>query len=254
MAWHSVLGKFTNSREAFMRTHFQRAVLANSEPLSTSIPTLSMFRRLALVLCFLGVTTIASRPAPAGEEQQVEELIATLASPNSEPLFDEDSGIPPRYPRGYDHAAQGRVLEARNKLLAIGMAAFPRLVTHVEDPRYSHTEQREASLWLNVSVGYVCYHIVALQAEVYQPLATLPMTGRIWVPAGRENLAKWWESHKKLSLCEIQLEGARWAIERQRKAYFESDKERAAVLGDLERLIKRLQPPNKPIQVDCEGH
>lgn len=198
-------------------------------------------------------TVVAGQPVSTAEREQINQLIAALRSPNKPPSVDEEGTTPPRYLPGYNHAVQGRVLAARDALLTKGMAAFSQLITHAGDRHYSHTEQREKTLWINVDVGYVCRHLVVVQVEVYRPLVNLLPQERIWVPLGQDNLENWWETHKDLTLREIQLEGAKWAFGRQSKADFRDEDERTAKFGDLKRLIRRLETSPKPIQVDDCG-
>lgn len=230
---------------------YQQVVFAHAKPLRGFWRTWSVFLYVLLPMNLLSITVMAAQPPSTNEQEQIDKLIAALVSPNKQPSCEES--LPPVYPSDYDHAAQDRVRSARDALLAKGMAAFPGLIRHVHDRRYSDTEQRGKSFWVNVHVGYVCYHIIALQVEVYQPLVTLPPPKRIWLPFGQDDLDKWWESHKHVNLREIQLEGAKWALNQQRNAHFRNKEEETAVLGDLKRLVKRLESSDKPIQVDSSG-
>ena len=123
--------------------------------------------------------------------------------------------------------------------------------------RYCYTEQVEPGYSQNLPVGPVCHAIIAVQVEVWRPFAQggRPPQDRgpiFWVPHG-SGLKKWWAAHKKLTLHDIQLEGTKWVIDRQRERGFKYKEEEAAILGDLQRLKKRLESSDKPIRVDYHG-
>lgn len=211
-----------------------------------------------LLASVVNVATFADAPPSVTQDKAIEELIAALVSPNREPRF--ASGDPdneaPEYSVDYDKEAQKRVQIARDTLLAKGIVAFPQLIQQIGDRRYSFTEQRQKTLWANVFVSDVCSNLVRIQVEVYQPLVSHSRSSKplcFWVPGGKEEMKKWWEAHKHSSLHEIQLEGARWALEHQRKARFANKAEESAVLGDLVRLIRRLESSNRPILVNSDG-
>ena len=100
-----------------------------------------------ILLIALSGTLSGAPPVPTDYDKKIDALIATLASPNEKPPIDEDDV--PIYPPGYDHKAQDRVLAARDALFSEGIRAFPRLIRHADDRRYSYTEQLEKTLWLN---------------------------------------------------------------------------------------------------------
>jgi hypothetical protein len=194
------------------------------------------------------IVTIAS---PAYASDKAEELIESLASPNRAPHIDE--GSPPHYPRTYDRTAQAKIVESQTKLLSMGTKAFTQLIANVEDRRYSSTEQRGKTLWVNLDVGYVCRHIVELQVEVYQSSVNLPPRERYWLPFDRMQLEEWWKQRQTTSLRDIQLEGVKWALIRQKAATHLDDRRRMKYVERLEGLVRRLESSNDPIVLDLDG-
>jgi len=209
---------------------------------------------LLFLLLLMGASS-ANAETPASDD--VEQLIAALVSPNKEPECEESTDDLPRYPIDYDHAGQERVIKARDTLLSRGKNAFPKVMKHIEDTRYSFNEEIEPHFCINFDVGHVCYRIFLVQLEVYDPLMIYQNPtdpNRFWVPREPRNLEKWWKERENLSLREIQLEGAKWAYARQKQTNFLKEKTAAKVLGDLQRLIERLESSDKPIQVDFKGN
>lgn len=91
-----------------------------------------------------------------GSNTPIESLIDRLASKNSPPEF---PGVPPhlyfdellKNPGGWDADAQKPVSDAYYELKSIGKKAFPYLIKHFDDNRYSH--ERSYSTFVSHSVG-----------------------------------------------------------------------------------------------------
>jgi hypothetical protein len=217
---------------------------------------ISDLRHRMLFLIAFSIFYLLNSSLCNGRENEIKDLITILASPNDEPVCDESTDDSPVYPAKYDHAAQERVVAARDALLAKGLEAFPELIGHVDDRRYSYNEQREKTFCINLDVGYVCYRLIAVQVQAYQPLVKPklpPSPIRFWVPRDKQKLRKWWQLHKHQSLREIQLDAAKWAYAYQSKADFRDDDEKAAALGVLQALITRLETSEKAIRFDFKG-
>jgi hypothetical protein len=63
----------------------------------------------------------------------------------------------------------------------------------------------------------------------------------------------WWERRKDMTLRELQLEAARWALATERERRDDDEKWKARNLAGLERLVRRLETSDKPILVDRGG-
>ena len=139
-----------------------------------------------------GATPIAAQTIAPNEEKQIDALIAKLVADSKASVFNEgDTFKDP----GYDHTDRERILAVRDALFAKGIAAFPRLISHVDDRRYSYTDRPEKLHWKNKTVGDVCYEMIADHVEVYQPLIHIdPIELDVsWVPSEQDKLKKWWE-------------------------------------------------------------
>ena len=58
----------------------------------------------------------------SGTDKEIRALVEQLASPNKAPNIDRPEA---KYPRGYDNAAQARVLDARHRLKGLVLKAIP---------------------------------------------------------------------------------------------------------------------------------
>ena len=111
-----------------------------------------------------------------------------------------------------------------------------------------------------MTVGATCRQIIQLQVEVCQRYEWHERSGHpgntyyLSVGPYKNDLARWWAVKTNLSLRELQLDATNWVIDLERKRIFRIPQERAAVLGDLERLRNRLKSDTKPIHVDVDGN
>ena len=184
-------------------------------------------RRMVVVLISLCVVYV---PSPAvqvrgaaqadNETRTIENLIGSLASANAAPRLDRSLRTTVAvYPKDYSQQAQQRVVAAWERLLAKGESAFPQLIAHLQDTRYSYTETFNDSD-ANVCVGAVCYDIVAAQIELFRPYVRLvsepPALERLqWIPsfaAGQDAMEAWWKKNQGQSLRDLQLQSVEWAL------------------------------------------
>jgi hypothetical protein len=195
------------------------------------------------------------------DASHIERLIDGLVSRNAEPsLVFVDKGVKAVFPEGFDHRDRLRVDGVIDQLVKMGEHAFPQLIQHVDDERYSYTSRWMGESHVNYSVGSVCFRVVRVQVELYCAYTRNdPRTDRQlrWlVRKGNEStqaLEAWWRKHNKKSLREMQLEATEWALAFERKRGFHNDEARRSIVVPLERLIDRLKNSHQPIRVDRKG-
>jgi hypothetical protein len=168
-------------------------------------------------------------------------LINALASPNKLPK----EGWEVIYPKGYDRAAQDRVLAAEEKLVEKGVDAFPELVKHIADARYSQTTV--SAEWYNISVGAVCRQIIKRQV--------LPKHSDYKSRKGTDGeyhmlpnymdeqggFKQWWSTRSKMSLHEMKVEALKWKIEREKEIGSPDPEDRKYILEPLQAELRELQ-------------
>jgi hypothetical protein len=116
-----------------------------------------------LPLAMLAFHLPMSHAQDSATKEVVGTLVARLVSPNRAP---DIPAATPKYPPGYDKKAQKDVARAYSELCNLGPCAFPYLFDHFTDKRYSLTADRGAA-YGNITVGSLCYDIVALQLQPY---------------------------------------------------------------------------------------
>lgn len=181
-----------------------------------------MSRAAGLVgICLFMVASYeaSAEDRPPLSNAEIQALVERLASPNKAPRMDvgDNDGVQsmPIYSASFKHEAQEAVARAEAELIAQGPTAFPQLIAQVGDKRYCLTELREKNWWANVTVGQVCRQIVARQVEVFEPLLSFPPPGRNWIPYHVEGVKEWWKENQGRSLRDMQLAGAKWAVEQE---------------------------------------
>lgn len=204
---------------------------------------------------------LAEEGKPPGkvDRRAVEELIAQLVSPNKDPNPEMEDLT--RFPAGYDKEAQAKVREAHQKLEELGTDAFPILIEHMADERYSETIA--IAIWCSFSVGEICLRIIDEQV--------VPGTGyknrngadgkvvpyedyfeRYWraqwdkyersvkkrkrsdfLRIRQGGMRKWWNENQGRSLKEMKIDALKWTIERERRFGFQTRREEAEILDPL---------------------
>ncbi len=170
-----------------------------------------------------------------GQTKHIEYLIEQLASRNSRPDVSEWSFS--GYPADYDHAKQVRVDDAIRDLQKAGRKAFPLLVAHSGDKRYSCT--RVYAAYRNWSVGDVCFLVLFGQVENYDhfPKSWGKMPGGLWqIHYEDGDLMAWWRERKTWSLQKLQIEAIEHRIEGERQHEYREKRKRI-----LEYLEKRRE-------------
>jgi hypothetical protein len=193
---------------------------------------------------------------------EIHALVESLASPNSPPKLvrEGELGHLESVPKGYDLAAQDQIWQACEKLLSKGVAAFPELVVHVGDKRYSMTfsadweEARHDNGYMNVSVGEICKDVILAQVYAAFPEhairdETAVARPSYWIfnPRDPASVAKWWRDRSGRTLVELQREGLQRAVDRERKRGFSDLREEAQVLGPLLYLLIKIDQSGSPL-------
>jgi hypothetical protein len=170
-------------------------------------------------------------------------LIETLASPNRPAKGGHGE---PHYPSGFDHAAQGRVLAARQALRAKGVAAFPYLIKRLSDSRYSETVAY--AVWVNLQVGDVCEQIIEAQVlsrHTGNYKSREGADGKKYSPPcyfySLGGIEKWWSTHSTKNLLEMKVEALKWTIEQEEKIGFPTPGDRKLYLEPLQTELRQLQ-------------
>lgn len=259
-------------------------------------PSRSRFVRVMLPLiaarsmigCMFGVVLIAvivplgmadeADAASDEKDTQIEALIEQLTSPNQQPPG--DTSIDPRdldpISTDYDKKAQKKVMAAWERLAAMGEKAFPSLIAHLGDGRYSYTYVTGPGARYNQSVGDACAKILGNSINAYRPLARPLFTGKTpeFFPYAvnvvnryktSADLKKWFAERRGKELWELQVEAARWAIENEKdrglckddppplgaplKSTRDIQKELDHAVKALKSLVKKLGATKKPVPV-----
>ncbi len=182
-------------------------------------------------------------------QEIVDALVDRLVSPNPAPDIPASKA---KYPPGYDKAAQKDVSRAYSELCNLGPAAFPFLFDHFTDRRYSLTADA-GSAERNFTVGNLCYQAIALQLQPYGNF-----TAGEGDPRSRkrrpsylkhiqlrdpEAARKWWKSHDKLTLREMQIEVLKWVIEEEAETPDEYEDDEREWLSDTLESLKKSDKP-----------
>jgi hypothetical protein len=219
------------------------------------------------VLTSVPGAAVAQEKQPESKEMRIESLIERLASANAPPAL-----LGPLYkqgpysqhgplPQSYDRNAQVRVVEAWQALAEQGYDAFPALVKHSDDKRYSHTRcYRIGRTFRNVAVGEVCCDIIRLHVEAWWKQFRFMGIWRPRTMPSRAELPRWWRERKGKTLRDLQIESTSLALEQIRKVYrmelADSDGDesgRSANIEILERLSKQQRSGDRPLRMEGLG-
>jgi hypothetical protein len=197
-------------------------------------------------------------PLRGAEPQTPAEWVEALASPNPEPKIEQrDVRAIGRYtlPDGFDKEAQKRVVRAWDHLAGQGVAAFPALIEHLNDERYSTSIASPISeYWHNWSVGQVSKRIIESQIETWGPYSVGKGDPRSRPPRPhycakdfeqKKSVEVWWKAHQDKSLRDIQIEALEWTIAEEKKQ--DADKYAADILY-LNDLLSKLQNSVDPLK------
>lgn len=146
-------------------------------------------------------------------------------------------------------------IKAYSELQKLGPPAYPHLFKHFSDERHSIREDGGSAMrdW---TVGQMCYHVIELQLQPYKTFTEGGFDPRS--RKRRPDYAKhinlrdpkaanqWWETRKKWSLHEFQVEALEWVVDEERndqESFLEV--ERNAMTEAL-RKLKATKKPLKP--------
>lgn len=181
--------------------------------------------------------------------KEVEKLIDQLASKYPKPDKRSDSR-PPR---------EAGIWDAVDKLHSYGTAAFPYLIAHFDDERFSFSEESPATTRVyHESVGRLCWEIVERQVKkcslwkVPDPRGTPGFTGKAIVPRDKEEARSWWKTNQEKRLWQLQADSVRVILEENRERLArEDDADRRRHCSDAiqanEQLLSRLLQSELPI-------
>jgi len=211
--------------------------------------TCSGSRAAALLIVFLSAAGGAADEETLSNDQ-ILALVNDLVSPNQAPRA---GGPYAKYPAGYDHAAQKRVLRAFRKLRELAPRSFPFLFDRFDDRRYALTAD-SGDVDQNYTVGQLCRDILTshLQPNVWdrkqggtsfrrRPSEPDYLThNKLFEP---QHARTWWAERKDKSLRDLQLELLEWVLaEETRSPEKYGDAERDRVRQRLEALRKSNAP------------
>lgn len=229
------------------------------------------WRSVRIVIMAVSVAmpqTAIAEEATKEEAAKINELIEELASPN-----DANRLIPTKqylkFPPDWDHAAQGRVGQAATSLAKMGITAFPLLIEHASDERFSFVSKSGNGAMRAMPVGDACGRIIEVQLDVFEQIGIYPRMYPSYFGSvvkdednpkaeGNDSLKKWWEERKDKSLVELQIESFEWAIEQQTQLLGEWKADKRREKDDLKNLqqviaenkngLGKLRNTKQPIQ------
>jgi hypothetical protein len=189
-----------------------------------------LFAAISLVAIVNGALA-AGEPAAKPSGKEILALIDRLVTPN----------------KGADRDAEARAFEAWLTLHKMGMPAFPYLHARRNDKRYSMTLDT-GSTETAFTVGELCMSIIdgnlnplrrtAPDDEESDSLRNRPLYNAY------ANFDAWWETHRQLSLREIQIESLEAIIAEEEK----SPKDYSiAERNFLKAQLAALRKSNKPL-------
>jgi hypothetical protein len=208
---------------------------------------------LAMATCLMFATIVFSQEQAKVDRPAIEALINKLASTNKDPNPRPARPFV-RLPKDYDYKAQQIVSDAEEKLKSMGKDAFPILIEHFNDERYS--KSMSTSLLRSFTVGEICQKIIENQVDLagmnykmrigadgnFHPFSRNYFAKYYAQGATREvALKKWWEENQQQSLKEMQIVGLRSAIEHERKIGFATKEDEASYLTPLVEKLKALE-------------
>ncbi len=177
--------------------------------------------RIAIVSTFLGCTFVFLLPSARSQElpSAPDKLVELLASPN-EP---QSEFYHPGEPRREMPVTDRRIRQAEEALERLGTAAFPALIAHRSDSRYSQSyvppsaslvAREGEKMWSNKTVGDVCVEIIANHLNAGEQYKCC----HYYVPecVSPERLPQWWSARSSKSLAQLQRESLKWTIAKEK--------------------------------------
>lgn len=195
-----------------------------------------------------GAETKHSEMAQVEFAKKIEKLIDQLASNSAKPV----QGSNRRAPR------EAEIWAAVDELHGCGTAAFPYLIAHFDDERFSYSEESPATTRVyQASVGRLCGKIVERQINKYVPWKLpdprgTPGYGMAIVPQDKAQALEWWKANQNRKLWELQADSVRVVLDENRKRQLtEGDETRKRHAADAiqanEELLARLLQTEVPL-------
>ena len=223
-------------------------------------------RNLIIIALTLCACTLGYWYAPihfAGSNPKIESLINQLASTNSQPEF---PGNPPHFyldefldnPGNWNPDAQRAVSDAYYELKSMGKEAFPYLIKHFGDNRYSH--ERSYSTFVSQTVGDACQFLLDEQIDPrgisYKSRDT--PTGNTagdavlfeaYVESKYGTYAAWWRNSRNLSLTEMRVDFCIWRINKEKRLGFIDDNQKNGMMDSFDRMLEnaKSRPGKMPL-------
>jgi hypothetical protein len=190
-----------------------------------------------------------------GSNARIEALIDQLASSNLPPKF---PGDPPHFslneflknPGDWDPDAQKPVSDAYYELKSIGKDAFPYLIKHFNDNRYSH--ERSYSTFISHSVGDACKFLVEEQIDPrgmsykWRESPNGSVMGydvlfEAFVKSNYGSYASWWRNNRNHTLLEMRLAFCNWRINKEKQLGFVDDDQENEMLIEFDEMLKEAK-------------
>ncbi len=232
-----------------------------------------MSLKAALLACAAALCAAAVLASPPGGEQKptpdARAMVEALANRNPVPAIDPDHR--PVFAKNYNWPECSRAAHAFHALIDHAEDAWPEMVAHLNDNRYSITYDADSSSGYtrNWTVGDVCRKIIvgSLAGSYLQHVHTdkrsyyrlekfLPDKRGSMI--GKDILKAWCEERIAKRLYELQIEVCQWAVAEVEKGGFErvSKSERlewiAAIKSEIERLkTSRRRSGSKALASRC---
>jgi hypothetical protein len=234
-----------------------RELLEHWDPMACIKSILAVACIISVCFCF-AIADEANQFSKACKDT-IEELINQLATKNPAPANVKGANYHYRYPDGWKYERQDVVVRAAEKLVAIGTEAFPQLIDHLGDNRYSYSDQAiaaEKERYYRRTVGYYCNELLVRQVDhhfawggKFSDLGIGPTLHRHPPFLAKDTISEWWATNRKRPLWELQADAFRWAIDVETASIF-ADSDQAAASQEairknreaLDGLIRNKKP------------
>lgn len=185
-----------------------------------------------------------------------EQLVDGLASTNPKPTNTHKGRVLRSLPSGYKSDRQLPVKQCFDELVARGREAFPALLDHLHDERYSCLQGRTDECY-PTSVGDVCWFLVYSQvrpwpARLYGPKhRPLLQPGVPFVVPGYDDATAWYEKHKNDTLAEMQRSAFQTTLDfvMNSDSFSNGESARTNYQGGLQWCLRYLEETTEPITI-----
>jgi hypothetical protein len=197
-------------------------------------------KALAISVWCLAFVGCYGRVASPVANSEIERLIESLASANPPPEF-PNNPFNVRLSPDYDFEKQRVVSNACTKLEDLGAIAFPYLLQHLDDSRFSCT--RSGAVYFNLTVAETCSGLIKNQVDfVCGP--RLPMSKSdacdFFKFRWNDDLIAWWNQNHDRTLLEMQIDCLQFKISRA--------KELGLNFGELTEKLDQIRSAGKSWQ------